>query len=401
MSRRFPSLLMAIVAALAGSSVALAQSSLAINDPVVQPEGNLSNSVAIFTVTRSNPGVASSVQFATRSRATAATAGNACGPWVDFIALSGSLNFAADETTKTIMVAVCPDRIDEPEESFVVVFSSPIGATISDGQGVARIVDDDPPPTMQAYCRSVEESHVLTRNAEVVVGLVPPSGFPIRVDYETPEIARSVAARVKMGLSCGQETDFISTAGRLEIPANTPTSVSITVPICGDNRWEDGESFKVTLSNPVNAVLAPQQAQCTIVNDDLPEVSIRNTTVTEPAGFALAAQVEAVVALSIRGYFEHYPKMIAFTTSDGTAVQSGTKTCAPSGDYVHRSGVINLNEYHADHTFRDYTVSSIRVPVCPDVARECPETFQVRISNPGGGLNLINTTATVTILDRK
>ena len=106
---------------------------LAIDDVSVT-EGNAGTSAAVFTVTKTGAGAAT-VDWATA--AGSATAGS------DFTAASGSLSFAGPSGTQTIVVQVVGDTLSEPSETFFVNLSNPGGASISDGQGIGTIVDDD------------------------------------------------------------------------------------------------------------------------------------------------------------------------------------------------------------------------------------------------------------------
>ena len=56
---------------------------------------------------------------------------------------SGTVSFAAGETSKTITVNVSGDTTVEPDESFNVVLSSPAGATIGTGTASSTILNDD------------------------------------------------------------------------------------------------------------------------------------------------------------------------------------------------------------------------------------------------------------------
>src|SRR5262249_51997080 len=99
--------------------------------------GNVGPSTALFTVQLS----AASSEPVTVRYATAdgtATAGS------DYQAASGTLTFAAGETSKTIAVLVNGDRLAEPNETFSVNLTSPNNATIADGHGLGTIVDDEP-----------------------------------------------------------------------------------------------------------------------------------------------------------------------------------------------------------------------------------------------------------------
>lgn len=62
----------------------------------------------------------------------------------DYRATSGTLTFAAGQTTRTATVSVIDDNEKEPHETFSVALSNVNGsATIADGMGVATIIDDD------------------------------------------------------------------------------------------------------------------------------------------------------------------------------------------------------------------------------------------------------------------
>jgi hypothetical protein len=73
--------------------------------------------------------------------------GTAASP-SDYAYRSGTIIFMAGETSKTVSVALVQDAVVEPDETFTLALSRAVNATLSDGQGVATIVDDDaaPPP---------------------------------------------------------------------------------------------------------------------------------------------------------------------------------------------------------------------------------------------------------------
>ena len=49
--------------------------------------------------------------------------------------------------------------LDEANETFFVNLSSPVNATIADGQGVGTITNDDPPPTISIDDVTVTEGN--------------------------------------------------------------------------------------------------------------------------------------------------------------------------------------------------------------------------------------------------
>jgi Ca2+-binding RTX toxin-like protein len=62
----------------------------------------------------------------------------------DFVAAAGQLTFAVGEQSKIVKIAIRGDALDEVNESFSLVLSNPVSATIADGTGVGTILDDDP-----------------------------------------------------------------------------------------------------------------------------------------------------------------------------------------------------------------------------------------------------------------
>lgn len=64
----------------------------------------------------------------------------------DYTRIAGILKIPAGQTASTITVPLLDDLIDEPDETVSVTISSPSGATITDGQAVGTLVDDDPSP---------------------------------------------------------------------------------------------------------------------------------------------------------------------------------------------------------------------------------------------------------------
>lgn len=112
---------------------------LSIND-VSLNEGNSGQTPFVFTVTLSNPSANSVTVDYAASVASPATANN--GDMV--LPLSaGSLTFTPGQTAKTITVNVKGDTTIESNETFFVSLSNATNATITDGQGVGTIVNDD------------------------------------------------------------------------------------------------------------------------------------------------------------------------------------------------------------------------------------------------------------------
>src|SRR5205085_744605 len=108
-------------------------------DDVTHLEGNAGTTMYVFTVTKTGSAGSSSVNFTTVD-GTATTANN------DYQSNSGTLNFAAADTTMPITVLVNGDMMPEPDETFTVHLSGAVNASISDGDGTGTIQNDDGPP---------------------------------------------------------------------------------------------------------------------------------------------------------------------------------------------------------------------------------------------------------------
>ncbi|HEX4746769.1 MAG TPA: Calx-beta domain-containing protein, partial [Gaiellaceae bacterium] len=147
MSRRLTLVVVTAVFALAVTVASAAppsgsRVSLSIADAAVV-EGNAGTRALSFAVTASGSLKRSaSVSYATVS-------GSAGAPG-DYASASGSLTFDRRTKTRTLTVQVVGDTEDELDETFQVVLSNPVGATIADGVGIGTIADDDSPPVTGA-----------------------------------------------------------------------------------------------------------------------------------------------------------------------------------------------------------------------------------------------------------
>src|SRR5204863_140419 len=103
-------------------------------DNVSHNEGNSGTTSYVFTVTKAgNTGLSASVNFQTVD-GTATVADN------DYQVNSGTLSFAANETTKQITVLVNGDTKFEASETFTVHLSGAVNATIGTADGTGTIV---------------------------------------------------------------------------------------------------------------------------------------------------------------------------------------------------------------------------------------------------------------------
>jgi len=115
----------------------------------------------------------------------------------DYTAGSGTVTFAAGETSKTINVAITGDSVVEANETFSIALSSASGATIAQGSATGTIVNDDvapppPPPTGGAALDYAVDSNWgsgFTGAMTVTAGSGGLNGWTVAFDASAPSPA--------------------------------------------------------------------------------------------------------------------------------------------------------------------------------------------------------------------
>ena len=259
----------------------------------------------------------------------------------DYEAAQGTLTFAAGESARTLRVTLLDDAEHEPEETFDATLSSATNAVVETGRAQGRIADDDAPPTLAVAPATGAEGGVV----QFVVALAGATGRTVTVAYATADgTARSPA-------------DYQRARGRLTY-APGETRRTVAVQLAEDVLDEPDETFALTLSSAVNAVVAGAEADGTILDDDQPPgLSVTGGADIEGGevvfGVALAAPSGRTVVAD-------------YATSDGTA--------SAGEDYVAKSGRL---------TFPPGAVArEIRVTLLDDAFDEPEETFALTLSSP-------------------
>lgn len=221
---------------------------VSVNDIAVV-EGDGGTVSAAFTVSLNHSaGQTASVDYA--------TGGGTAGAGSDYIPASGTLSFGPSAATRTLLVPVLGDLLDEDDETFLLTLSNPVNASLGDAQGQATIQDNDPLPTLSGdTCLTIEGDTGATP-CGLAVTLAPVSGRNVTVSYATA------------GGGASPGVDFTPATGSLTF-APGDTSHGVTVDVLGDTLSEPDESFFLALSSPVNAVLGPAGTGV-ILDDDFP-----------------------------------------------------------------------------------------------------------------------------------
>ena len=357
-----------------GATVGMATSTVTItNDdgPVVSispvsvsvAEGNSGSKTVTFTVGLSRAsGSAVTVRYGTANGT--ATAGQ------DYTAASGTVTFAAGQTSQQVTVAVAGDAVTEANETFTVTLSAPSGATL----GVAKtstvtITNDDisvPVVTISPVSTAVAEGNSGSKTVTFTVGLSQAAGSAVTVRYGT---ANGTA-------TAGQ--DYTAASGTVTFAAGQ-TSQQVTVAVAGDAVTEANETFTVTLSAPSGATLGvAKTSTVTITNDDLPAVSISPVSTAVSEGNSGSKTVTFTVALT---QVSKTPVTVSYNTADGSA-RSGQDYTAASGTLTFTAG---------------QTSKQVSVTILGDRTVEANETLTLNLSAPTGVVLGTGKVATITI----
>jgi hypothetical protein len=271
-----------------------------------------------FTVSLSNPSLTDVVVDLALSNATAIGGGVDYGAadatnlqvstdggatWNDAV----SATIAAGTTSVLVRTPLSDDLLAEGGETFTLTATRTAGTTVNNSAtGTATVADDEAPPGLSIGDVIVNEA---AGTATFTVTLNGPSGLLVSVDYELA------------GGTAGAGSDFSGGFGTVNFAPGEVTR-TITVAILDDFLFEGAETFNVTLSNPVNAIINDAEGLGTIMddgtgaggmNDDRPTLTITSVTVVEGtdqfAEFIVALSNPSTSAIDVE-----------FTLQPGTAI---------------------------------------------------------------------------------
>jgi hypothetical protein len=165
--------------------------------------------------------------------------------------------FLPGETSKPVDITLIDDDLDEADETFSVRLTSvSAGATIGDGVGQGKILDNDYVPTVTVGDAQATEGNNMVQPSRLnfTVSLSTPSGLPVTVWYKTAD-----GTAVAPG-------DYQAASGQLDFaPGQTTKTVSVVVQ--GELTVEPTETMKLTITAG-NAYVVDGEGIGTIYNDD-------------------------------------------------------------------------------------------------------------------------------------
>ena len=314
---------------------------LAIIAPAAVTEGDSGSSDMVFTVTLTPAsGKQVTVDYAVDTTSTASSVG-------DFTDLSSStLTFNPGDTSKTIIISVTGDELDENDETIVLKLSNATNASIITATATGTITDDDASPVLSALSnvnKKMGQSVSITAEATDADG-----------DILTYSWSKTSGPDLPNGTNLNAATLTFT-------PTQTVT-YAMTVIASDGNGNTDTED--------VSIIVAAADTLSVAESDGNAEVTISAT--------------------------QAFGKSISFKVTYGGNSATGASDPA-DGDYD--------NKHITSITFQSTDTSkTISIPITDDNLDESNETFTVNIALANGstlpsGFVLGNATTTVTITD--
>jgi subtilisin family serine protease len=318
---------------------------------------------ATITVTRTGvTNDVSTLRYATTNGTATASA--------DYSARSGILRFNPGETSKTFIIPIINDTLDENDETLNITLSSPAGGVLGEtATAVLTIIDNDTAGTLQF---SQESYSVTEGTASVTITVTRADGTAsaVTVDYATSNDTATANA------------DYTAKSGTLSFAAGQ-TSKTFTIPIIKDTRDESDETVNLTLSNPSGGATlgTPETAVLTIIDNDSGGVLQFSSATYSVSEGVLSGK--AVIKVTRSGGSAS-GVTVDYSASNGTAI-AGSDYAATSGTLTFGAGV---------------TSKTFTIPIVKDTLDESNETVDLTLTNPTGGATLGSPdTAVLTIID--
>jgi hypothetical protein len=297
---------------------------------------------ATFTVTLSAPATRQEVFGVVLVGQTATLGRDFSRPRVSTVTIPAGAKSA------TFSVPVVADGLREPDETFLVRVTPPIGTP--EPAGVQVTIPSMPLPSIGVQDTSVVEGDSGQSLVKFVVSLSNSFNKPVTVQYATVDATASVV-----------DADYQATSGLITFAPGV-TVAEVLVPVMGDLKAESDEQFLFTLAEARNASIVSSVSRCTIIDDDTPKLSVADVSVIE--GNEGVSKATFVVTLSGK---------VSSTVNVSYATADGTATVA-DGDYVAKSGVLSFTAAQRTRT--------ITIDVTGDLKAEADETFSLLLLSP-------------------
>ncbi|HUQ87740.1 MAG TPA: Calx-beta domain-containing protein, partial [Vicinamibacterales bacterium] len=316
------------------------------NSVVESNESNNSKSVSFISTTP--PTLTTSVATVASGSPVTVTLKNGLGGAMDWMALALS---SAPNTSYVQYVYVGSGVVNRTWTFNAPASPGPYEVRLFQNDGFVRLATSpiiSVVPGLSIGDVSLDEGQSGITTAFFNVTLSAPSTQVVSVSYATSNGTATAGS------------DYVGTSGSLNFSPGV-TSLVIPVTINGDVVFEPNETFTVTLSNPLNAILSNATAIGTIRADDGgPTLAIDDVSVVEGDSGTVTALFTVTLSPAAAGNVT-----VDFVTANGTATAGS--------DYTARSGTLAFAPGQQSQT--------IAVTVTGDTVAESNETFFVDLSN--------------------
>jgi YD repeat-containing protein len=286
----------------------------------------------------------------------------------DYVSASGTLTFAAGSpsgTTQRVTPTILQDAVVEPNETFKITLSAPVGGLLGSPKfNTVTIVDDEPSIQFTTPISTVSEAGVWVAKPAVSVVTVDgsPLGATVTVKYTTANITAQPGS------------DYVTASGFLTFAAGSPSGISqqVAPTILQDAVVEPNETFKITLSVPMGGKLGSQKVNTITIEDDEPTIAFTAATATVSEAGVWQTPKPTVTVTTPKGTPLTGPVTIKYLTANITA-KAGSDYTTESGTLTFAAGMPSG------------TSQPIVVTILQDTAAEADETFKLTLSAPTGG----------------
>ena len=273
----------------------------------------------------------------------------------DYTAGDGTVNFAPNETRKTIDIAITDDALDESDETFTVTLSNPSNAELGVAKTATVTIADNDTRGVAISPTTLTITEGTSKTYEVVLNTQPTGDVTV-----TPSLATGSDADVTLASSSA--LTFTS--------LNWDTVQTVTVNAAEDNDAAPGvATIEHAVAGADYAGVTASDVTVTEADNDMPEVTITPTSLTVAEGdsvkytVVLATKPSGNVTISLSfasGSDEDITvdkTSLTFTPENWDAAQEITVSAAEDDDAIN--GAATIEHTVSGEGYGGVTVSSV------------------------------------------
>ncbi|MEG4045186.1 FG-GAP-like repeat-containing protein, partial [Microcoleus sp. Pol17C2] len=328
-------------------------------------EGNSGKTAVTFTVTRSGGiDAASSVNYAIAGTATNSSDYNNIGGTSGATGVTGTVNFAAGETSKTITFDVLGDAIIEPEETITVTLSNPVAPgptpTITTADATTTIGNDD-----TAGVTVNPASGLVTTEAG------DSATFTVKLNSQP-------SANVSIDLSSSNPAEGTVSSNSLTFtPANWNQPQTVTVTGVDDSVADGSKTYNIVTAAAVStdtnySNLNPDDVSASNSDNETPGITINPASTNATEGGAtgsysvqLNSQPTAPVTINLATGSQIQPITALTFTANNWNVAQTVAVAAVDDNLVegNHAGAIDHTATSTDTNYNSITIPAVSVAI--------------------------------------